>query len=94
MHQQLPCNNVVADAFPLRVAPATTVVELAGALDCPTLLLSNSPERHWRKRPGTMTDVWHGSVTHVEGRKPGDKNSLIVALHDALRSSPLLHKVQ
>lgn len=61
----------------LVVAPATTVVELAGALGCPTLLLSNSSELHWRKRPGTAVDVWHRSITHVEGERLGDKASLI-----------------
>jgi capsular polysaccharide export protein len=72
----------------LIVAPATTVVELAGALGCPTLLLSNSPELHWRKLPGTMTDVWHRTVTHVEGETLGDKASLIRSLAAILQKVP------
>ncbi|HBH25818.1 MAG TPA: hypothetical protein DDX54_00215 [Rhodospirillaceae bacterium] len=67
-------------ALPLIVAPATTVVELAGALGRPTWLLSNSSELHWRKINDTGTDVWHHSVTHVEGAVLGDKASLVEAL--------------
>ncbi len=66
-------------ALDLIITPATTVVEMAGALGCPTLLLSNSSELHWRKRPNTMTDVWYSSVEHVEGPILGDKKSLISA---------------
>jgi capsular polysaccharide export protein len=68
----------------LVIAPATTVVELAGALGCPTLLLSNSSELHWRKRPNTRIDVWHRSVTHIEGESLGDKASLIDATAQTL----------
>lgn len=74
----------------LIIAPATTVVELAGAVGRPTLLLSNSSELHWRKRPGTSVDVWHRSVTHVEGGKLGDKTSLIDAAAQILVRHPLL----
>lgn len=69
----------------LVIAPATTVVELAGALGCPTLLLSNSSELHWRKRPGTQKDVWHNSVTHIEAAKLGDKKTLAEAARDFVR---------
>lgn len=72
----------------LIVAPATTVVELAGALGRPTVLLSNSSELHWRKRPGTAVDVWHRSVTHVEGDRMGDKQSLVEALVVTLQRHP------
>lgn len=68
------------------VAPATTVVELSGALGCKTLLLSNSSELHWRKRPGTNTDTWHSSMTHVEGKRLGNKSDLIVELVERLRN--------
>ena len=61
----------------LMVAPATTVVELAGALGCPTWLLSNSSELHWRKIDEFGTDVWHNSITHVEGPVLGDKRALV-----------------
>jgi len=69
----------------LVIAPATTVVELAGALGCPTLLLSNASELHWRKLPGTNTDVWQKSITHVEGEVLGDKNSLSLALSEKIK---------
>jgi capsular polysaccharide export protein len=65
----------------LMIAPATTVVELAGALGCPTSLLSNSAELHWRKIDSSGTDVWHNSVTHVEGEALGDKHSLVRNLY-------------
>lgn len=64
----------------LMIAPATTVVELAGALGCPTWMLSNSSELHWRKIDEAGTDVWHNSITHVEGRVLGDKASLVEEL--------------
>lgn len=64
----------------LMVAPATTVVELAGALGCPTWMLSNSSELHWRKIDKAGTDVWHNSITHLEGRVLGDKVSLVEEL--------------
>jgi capsular polysaccharide export protein len=68
----------------LVIAPATTVVELAGALGCPTWLLSNSSELHWRKINDAGTDVWHNSITHVEGAVLGNKKSLVHALHSKL----------
>jgi capsular polysaccharide export protein len=68
------------------VAPTTTVVELSGALGCRTLLLSNSSEVHWRKRPGTNLDCWHSSVTHVEGKRLGNKSDLIAQLVEVLRN--------
>ena len=74
----------------LVIAPATTVVELAGALGRPTLLLSNSTELHWRKRPGTTSDVWHRSISHVEGDTLGSKQSLVAALTHALLRHPVL----
>lgn len=68
----------------LMIAPATTVVELAGALGCETWLLSNSSELHWRKINSAGTDVWHHSILHVEGQKLGDKESLVQALTSRL----------
>jgi capsular polysaccharide export protein len=68
------------------VSPATTVVELSGALGCRTFLLSNSSELHWRKKPGTSTDAWHNSVTHVEGKRLGNKVDLISELIERLIS--------
>jgi capsular polysaccharide export protein len=62
------------------IAPATTVVELAGALGCPTILLSNSSELHWREIDEQKTDVWHRSVRHVRGDSVGDKETLVANL--------------
>ena len=68
----------------LMIAPATTVVELAGALGCPTWLLSNSSELHWRKIDRHGTDVWHNSITHIEGTVLGDKSTLVERLCESL----------
>jgi len=61
----------------LVIAPATTVVELSGALGRPTWLLSNSSEMHWRKRPVDGLDVWQNSISHIEGQMLGNKESLV-----------------
>jgi capsular polysaccharide export protein len=74
------------ECLDLVVAPATTVVELAGALGRPTLLLSNSSELHWRKREDG-TDIWHRSVKHVEGVTLGDKRSLAAAAAAAIETA-------
>lgn len=68
----------------LVVAPATTVVELAGALGCPTLMLSNSSELHWRKIDAAGTDVWHHSIRHIEAENLGSKEQLVAAVTDQL----------
>ena len=68
----------------LVISPATTVVELSGALGCPTWLLSNSSELHWRKLDGTKRDVWHNSIEHIEGDEVQNKESLISNLRIAL----------
>ena len=68
------------------ISPATTVIELAGALGCPALLLSNSSELYWRKQDGTDIDVWHHSVRHIEGDVPGNKESVICNLIERINS--------
>lgn len=74
------------ECLDLVVSPATTVVELAGALGRPTLLLSNSSELHWRKREDG-SDLWHRSVRHVEGSTLGNKLSLAAAAGAAIRAA-------
>lgn len=76
----------------LVIAPCTTVLELAGALGRPAFLLSNSSELHWRKRPGTMIDVWHGSVEHVESAVLGDKTSLVSNLVKRVSATATEHQ--
>ena len=68
----------------LIISPATTVIERAGALGCPSWMLSNSSELHWRKNPLTGRDVWHSSVQHIEGDVLGDKASLTQVLSEKL----------
>lgn len=78
--------SALMSCMDLIVAPATTVVELAGALGCPTLLLSNSSELHWRKRPNMTVDSWHSSIRHIEGNELGNKPKLIESLRESLGS--------
>lgn len=70
----------------LIVSPATSVVELAGALGLDTWLLSNSAELHWRKTDSRGTDIWHPATTHIEGDTVGDKATLIVNLKQQLEA--------
>lgn len=70
----------------LIITPATTVVELSGALGCPTWLFSNSSELDWRIIDDKGTDVWHNSIKIVEGDEVGDKKSLVINLRDKLKS--------
>ena len=72
-------------ALDLVISPATTVVELAGALGCPTWLLSNSSELHWRKKDNSDVDVWHNTVRHIEGTILGNKESLVCNLVNQLK---------
>jgi len=72
-------------ALDVVISPATTVAELAGALGCRTLLLSNSSELTWRKRPGGNQDAWHGSMEIIEGEALGDKKLLVQATVRRLR---------
>lgn len=85
-HNDLDGVAALMSCLDLIIAPATTVVELAGALGRPTWLLSNSSELHWRKIPGTETDVWHSSILHIEGETLRDKTSVMLAVRDALAS--------
>jgi capsular polysaccharide export protein len=68
----------------LMIAPATSVAELAGALGCRTWLFSNSSELNWRKIDSNFTDVWHHSMTLVEGAVLGDKKTLVRELASKL----------
>ena len=70
----------------LIVTAATTVDALAGSLGCPTWILSNSSELNWRKVEGGLTDIWHNSMTHLEGDILGDKASLAEALKYRLQT--------
>lgn len=84
-YNDLDSTAALLKALDIVVSPATTVSELAGALGCPTFLLSNSSELYWRKLSGTYTDVWHHSIHHIEGDRLGDKNSLVINLVEALK---------
>ena len=80
-------DNVAAlmSCLDLIIAPATIVVEMAGALGVPTLFITNSTEANWRQRPGQSIDFWHNSVTHIKGSIPRDKSSLVESLISATR---------
>lgn len=70
----------------LVISPATTVVELAGALGCKTWLFSNSSELNWRKKNNENFDVWHNSIEIVEGDILGNKSSLVSKVEKKLAS--------
>lgn len=72
-------------SLPLVIAPATTVVELSGALGVTTWLLSNSSELHWRNNRESGRDVWHHSIQHVEADELGNKDSLVHELVEKLK---------
>ena len=68
----------------LIISPATTVLELAGALGCKSWFFSNSSEIDWRKIDAAGTDVWHHSVSIVDCVKKGDKDELVNELYQRL----------
>jgi capsular polysaccharide export protein len=73
-------------ALDLVISPATTVAELAGALGCPTWLLSNSSELHWRKKDNSDVDVWYNTVRHIEGSILGNKESMVCNLINQIKN--------
>lgn len=68
----------------LIIAPATTVVELAGALGIRTWLFSNSSEIDWRKKDDQNLDVWHNSVKIIDVPEKGNKQKLVERLYNDL----------
>ena len=68
----------------LVIAPATTVVELAGALGCNTWMFSNSSEIDWRKIDEKGTDVWHNSIRIIDTQEKGNKELLVQKLYKEL----------
>jgi len=58
----------------LMVSPATMVVELTGALGCPTIMFANSSEVDWRKIDSKGADVWHNGTKIILGDTVGKKN--------------------
>ena len=71
----------------LIVAPATTVVELAGAFGFPTWMMGLSSEVHWRNGSGDGRDVWFGSISHLEGEELGSEESLVAELKRRLQQT-------
>jgi capsular polysaccharide export protein len=68
----------------LVIAPATTVIELAGALGCETWMFSNSSEIDWRKIDDEGTDVWHNSIKIVDTDEKGNKKLLVDKIYKKL----------
>lgn len=79
-------DNVAAlmSCMQLIIAPATTVVELAGALGINTWLFSNSAEIDWRIIDEMGTDVWHNSIHIVDVPEKGNKQALVKEIHNRL----------
>lgn len=74
----------------LIISPATTVVELAGALGIPTWLFSNSSEIDWRKKNSENIDVWYSSVEIVDCEPLGNKTKLVACLKNKLDQTKLV----
>lgn len=68
----------------LVISPATTVVELAGALGAKTWMFSNSSEIDWRKIDDAGTDIWHNSITILDVKRKGDKGLLVEEIQNRL----------
>ncbi|TCB52219.1 capsular polysaccharide export protein, LipB/KpsS family [Acinetobacter terrestris] len=68
----------------LVISPATTVVELSGALGVKSWLFSNSSEIDWRKIDEHGTDVWHNSIEIVDVEEKGNKELLVEELSKKL----------
>lgn len=66
------------------ISPCTIVIEMAGALGRPGYFLSNSPAILWREREGSRQDIWFRSISHVRGKKMGNKISLVEQLVEAV----------
>jgi capsular polysaccharide export protein len=68
----------------LIISVPTALLELAGALGCPTMALKRSKAGQSRYIPGTRVDkIWH-SITHIESDHPGDVDSLMANLRREL----------
>lgn len=74
--------SALMSCLDLVISPATTVVELAGALGINTWLISNSSEIDWRKKDGFNTDVWHSSVKIVDVPEKGNKQLLVDEIYN------------
>lgn len=79
--------SALLSCIDLLVAPATYMVELAGALGVKSLMLSNSAENFYRRNPQTKQDYWFSSIEHVEAANVGDKSGLVAAAAVKLRKS-------
>jgi len=59
------------------ISPATTVVELAGALGIKTLLFTNSHELQWRKINDQNQDVFYSNTEIIDASGSRDKKILV-----------------
>lgn len=61
------------------ISPLTTVAELAGMVDCRTLIFCRTPEAIWR-RNDDGTDVWYDNARLVAGEPIHDTEALMKCL--------------
>lgn len=66
------------------VSVDTSIVHLAGALGCPTLLMLAQP-CDWRWQPNTTPNPWYGCVEILRQPQPGDWESVLNQMHDLLQ---------
>ena len=65
----------------LVISPPTNIVELAGMLDIPTILLSRSRTTAWRRMPDG-TDIWYPTGRIEMAEPPWDRGKLVAKAAD------------
>jgi hypothetical protein len=75
------------------ISAPTTVAELAGALGVETwrVVTSRNQSNFWRVFPGTQQDLWHPSMTQINGEPVEDIADLMTKVGAALeaRAGPI-----
>lgn len=66
------------------ISPLTTMAELAGMVDCRTLIFCRTPEAIWR-RNDDGTDVWYDNARLVAGEPIHDTEALMKSLVEELQ---------
>ena len=66
------------------VGIGTTMVELAGAVGTPTVMMQPTHFGTWRARPGTDADYWHRSVAVARVDRPWDTAELVAKAREQI----------
>lgn len=74
----------VVAACDVVVGIGTTMVELAGAVGTPTVMMQPTHFGTWRARPGTDADYWHRSVAVARVDRPWDTAELVAKAREQI----------